>query len=194
MKALIVFHSVCGNNFQIAKYFQTALTDSGFDAQIRSIADADRAVWQERFSCAAEFAKTINSIPEARVDELPDYDLIILGSPNYFGNVSAEMKRFMDDTAKFYVQQPLQNKYAAFFCSSSSNGGGGVYCLEAMCRFAQHTGMIPLPLPLKIQQLSSETSAYGFTHISGLQGARRPDENLRSAIVAFVKNLQLIVR
>ena len=151
MKALIVFHSVCGNNFQIAKYFQTALTDSGFDAQIRSIADADRAVWQERFSCAAEFAKTINSIPEARVDELPDYDLIILGSPNYFGNVSAEMKRFMDDTAKFYVQQPLQNKYAAFFCSSSSNGGGGVYCLEAMCRFAQHTGMIPLPLPLKIR-------------------------------------------
>ncbi|MEG1979246.1 MAG: flavodoxin family protein [Victivallaceae bacterium] len=194
MKALIIFHSVCGNNFQTAQYFRQALTEAGVSAQIRTVADADRALWQQRFPCAAEFAPAINTLPEANVDELLDNDLIILGSPNYFGNVSAEMKRFMDDTAKFYVQQPLRNKYAAFFCSSSSNGGGGVYCLEAMCRFAQHVGMIPLPLPLEIQQLSPETSAYGFTHVSGLQGDQRPDERMHCAINAFVKNLLQIIR
>jgi NAD(P)H dehydrogenase (quinone) len=38
-------------------------------------------------------------------DDLNEADTIVFGSPTYFGNVSAEFKRFMESTANIWFNQ-----------------------------------------------------------------------------------------
>lgn len=56
------------------------------------------------------------------VDELLDYSGIIIGSPVYYGSMSAEVKRFIDASVKLHGK--LDGKVAAAFSSSANIGGG----------------------------------------------------------------------
>jgi NAD(P)H dehydrogenase (quinone) len=47
------------------------------------------------------------------VDELPDYDAIILGVPTRFGNIPAQMKSFLDQTGGLRFQGAHVAKIAA---------------------------------------------------------------------------------
>jgi NAD(P)H dehydrogenase (quinone) len=42
--------------------------------------------------------KLDQAAPIATVDELPDYDAIIFGTPTRFGNMCAQMRNFLDQT------------------------------------------------------------------------------------------------
>ncbi len=187
MRATIVFHSVCGNDFLIGRMFQQALKQHGHEVRLLRVPDADFAVWRDRFPAAAEYAAEMLECPEATADDLLEAELLILGAPTYFGNMSGEMKLFLDSTGRYYLTQPLKGGKALFFTSSASPGGGGGFTLDTLIRFAQHHGILPLPVPVAIQQQAPEMSAYGLTHISGPLGDRRPDEALRYAIESLVQ-------
>src|ERR1700758_3976262 len=45
--------------------------------------------------------------PIATVDELPDYDAIIFGSPTRFGCVAAQMRNFIDQTGSLWQRGAL---------------------------------------------------------------------------------------
>ncbi len=57
---------------------------------------------------------------EAR--ELLDYDAIVLGSPTYYGTMSAETKRLLDESVAFHGR--LKGKVGGAFASSANVGGG----------------------------------------------------------------------
>jgi len=57
---------------------------------------------------------------EAEPQELPRHDVIILGSPTYFGNMSAELKGFVDRSISVYRQ--LNGKRGAVFTTAGSAG------------------------------------------------------------------------
>ena len=182
MKVAIVFHSVCGNDYVIATLFQKHLTTQQHEVRLLRVADTDVQQWQTIFPAAQEYADKMEMLPCATADDLVDADLILLGSPTYFGNMSGEMKTFLDSTACYYTRHPLKGKRAAFFTSASTVGGGGHFCLDALNRFAQHMGISPIPVPLPIQMKSSAMSAYGICHVAGATGEIRPDEQLDMAI------------
>ena len=54
--------------------------------------------------------------------ELLEYDGIVLGSPTYYGLLSAEIKQLLDATVEFHGQ--LSGKVGAAFASSANVGGG----------------------------------------------------------------------
>lgn len=66
---------------------------------------------------------------EAEPQELLRHDLIILGSPTYFGNVSAELKGFIDRSISVYRQ--LAGKRGGVFTTAGS-GGDLEKCLTAL--------------------------------------------------------------
>jgi NAD(P)H dehydrogenase (quinone) len=56
--------------------------------------------------------KLDQAAPIATVDELPDYDAIIFGSPTRFGSVTSQMRSFLDRAGGLWAQGKLVGKVA----------------------------------------------------------------------------------
>lgn len=64
----------------------------------------------------------VKEVKDVKADELLDYDAIIIGSPTYYGTMSAEIKKLFDDSVKFHGK--LDGKIGASFASSANVAGG----------------------------------------------------------------------
>jgi len=56
--------------------------------------------------------KLDQAAPVATVEELPDYDAIVIGTPTRFGNMAAQMKNFLDQTGTLRMR-PLASQSRA---------------------------------------------------------------------------------
>lgn len=69
-------------------------------------------------------------------------DVIIFGSPTFMGSVAAEFKKFMDESANFWLDQSWKDKIAAAFTVGSSQSGDKLNSLVQLSIFAAQHGMI----------------------------------------------------
>src|SRR6266508_679706 len=61
--------------------------------------------------------------PVAEPQELVDYDGIIFGTPTRFGNMTSQMRNFLDQTGPLWVGGALIGKIGSVFTSTSTGGG-----------------------------------------------------------------------
>jgi len=79
----------------------------------------------------------LKKVEEIEIDSLPNYDGYIIGSPNYFGTMAAEVKKFIDESVKYY--RKIEGKLVAAFTSTGMIGGGGeTVCLDILKAFLIH--------------------------------------------------------
>src|SRR6516165_6211190 len=78
----------------------------------------------------------------ARLDELDGADAIIFGCPTYMGNISAEMKKFLEVAAKKWFTLSWKDKIAGAFTNSSSFSGDKLNTLVGLMINAMQHGMI----------------------------------------------------
>jgi NAD(P)H dehydrogenase (quinone) len=97
-KALIVFDSATGNTAKMADAIGEGLENAGLTVEIKKV-------------------------KIATMEDLLAADAIVLGSPTYFGNMSGNMKAFIDKTEKLYPDK-LKNKVGAAFVSAAAIGDG----------------------------------------------------------------------
>jgi NAD(P)H dehydrogenase (quinone) len=97
VKILVVYYSKTGNTEEMAKAVEKGLRSENVDC-IRK------------------------RVEETSVDELPAFDGVVIGSPTYFGTMATEIKRFLDESIKYYEE--LGGKVGGAFASSGSLGGG----------------------------------------------------------------------
>ena len=87
--------------------------------------------------------------PIATVDELADYDAIIFGTPTRFGNMSAQMKNFLDQTGGLWVQGKLVGKVGSVFTSSAHAarrpGSTILSSIPSCCIRAWSSSACPIP-------------------------------------------------
>jgi NAD(P)H dehydrogenase (quinone) len=74
-------------------------------------------------------------------DDLKIADAIILGSPTYYGNMSAQMKTFIDDWFLKY-KTSLVNKVGAAFATGGDESGGKEHVLYSFVIAMMNAGMI----------------------------------------------------
>ncbi len=77
-----------------------------------------------------------------RLDDLDSADAIIFGTATYMGNISAELKRFMEASVKKWFAQAWKDKIAGGFTNSSSFSGDKLNTLQGIMTFAMQHGMI----------------------------------------------------
>lgn len=65
---------------------------------------------------------TLKDVKDTQVNELLEYDGLVIGSPTYYGSMAAEVKKLLDDSVKFHGK--LEGKIGAAFSSSANIGGG----------------------------------------------------------------------
>jgi NAD(P)H dehydrogenase (quinone) len=82
----------------------------------------------------------VETVENATVDDLERYPGLILGSPCYFGGVTARMKAFLDATWGRLGR--LSGKVGGAFTASAHIGGGNELTLRALHDFFLIHGMI----------------------------------------------------
>jgi len=120
--------------------------------------------------------------PVATVDELADYDAIILGVPTRYGRMASQMANFLDQTGALWARGALNGKVGSVFSSTATQHGGQETTLMSGITNLLHYGMIIVGLPYSFQgQMTLDEitggSPYGATTIAGGQGQRQPSRN-----------------
>jgi len=123
-------------------------------------------------------AKLDQTAPVASPKELSEYDGIIFGTPTRFGNMTAQMRNFLDQTGSLWVSGALVGKVASVF-TSTGTGGGNESTILTFIPTILHHGMIYVGLPYSCPDLTdiSEVrggSPYGAGTIAGSDGSRQP--------------------
>jgi len=118
--------------------------------------------------------------PLADPQELAEYDGIIIGTPTRFGNMSSQMRYFLDQTGPLWVEGALIGKVGSAF-TSTSTGGGNETTLVTVHYTMMHHGMVVVGLPYSAPDLPdiSEVkggSPYGAGTISAPDGSRTPSQ------------------
>ena len=107
--------------------------------------------------------------PYATAADLDECAGLLLGSPTHFGNMTASLKHFFDNTVTEWLAGTLSGKPAGVFTSSSSLHGGQETTLLTMAVPLIHHGMIYVGLPYGEKALSTTAtggSPYGASHVS----------------------------
>lgn len=123
-------------------------------------------------------AKLDQAAPVAAPAELAEYDAIIFGSPTRFGNMTAQMRNFLDQTGGLWVKGGLVGKVGSVF-TSTGTGGGNESTIISFVTTLMHHGMIYVGLPYACPELAdiSEVkggSPWGAATIAGADGSRQP--------------------
>ena len=119
--------------------------------------------------------------PIATVQELLDYDAIILGIPTRYGRMVSQVADFLDQTGALWASNALVGKVGAVMSSTATQHGGQETTLFSGITNLLHLGMVVVGLPYSYapQMTLDEIvggSPYGATTIAGGQGQRQPSE------------------
>jgi len=118
----------------------------------------------------------------ASPEELADYDAIIFGTPTRFGNMTAQMRNFLDQTGGLWFEGKLIGKVGSVFTSTASQHGGQETTITSFHTTLLHHGMVVVGVPYSIPQLTSMKgitggSPYGASTITGGDGSRMPSDD-----------------
>src|SRR6266566_4793166 len=110
--------------------------------------------------------------PLARPEELDQYDLILFGTPTRFGNMTGQMRTFLDQTGALWMSGALVGKVGSVFSASATQHGGQESTILTFHPTLLHQGMIIVGLPYAEQrQMGLDEikggSPYGASTITG---------------------------
>lgn len=123
MKIAIVYHSGYGHTRIVAEKIAQGVESEGLTALLYDV-----------------------SAGASQLTQLDDADTLVFGTPTYFGNVSADFKRFMESTANIWFKQRWKDKLAAGFTNSSTRNGDKANTLMSLLTFAAQHSMMWIPL------------------------------------------------
>ena len=176
-KVLIVYHSMYGHIETMAKAVaEGARGVAGVEVTVKRVPETmDAEIFKEAGG------KVDQDAAVATPSELADYDAIIVGTPTRFGNMSAQMRNFFDQTGGLWAKGALAGKVASVFTSTGTGGGQEMTITSTWTTLAHH-GMIIVPIGyttpalFDVSQVGGGTP-YGASTIAGGDGSRQPDEH-----------------
>ena len=176
-KVLVLYYSTYGHIETMANAIAEGARSAGATVDIKRVPETA----PEAVAKAAHF-KLDQTAPVARIDELADYDAIIVGTGTRFGRLSSQMASFLDQAGGLWMRGALHGKVGAAFASSATQHGGQETTLFSLITNLLHFGMVVVGLPYSFQgqmKLDEVTggSPYGVTTIAGGDGSRQPSEN-----------------
>lgn len=182
MKTLILIHSLWGHIYRMAQAVAEGAKEiEGMDVEIKRVPETLSPEIIAMMG-ATEAQKAMEHIPVANLEDLEEADGIIFGTGTRFGNMSAQMKAFLDSTGGLWAKGALVGKVGSVFTSSGTQHGGQESTLLTFHPVLLHHGMVIAGLPYAFggQTTMSEISGgspYGASTIAGGDGSRQPSQN-----------------
>ncbi|MBM6594605.1 NAD(P)H:quinone oxidoreductase [Microvirga pudoricolor] len=173
-KVLVLYYSTWGHVEKMAYAAAEGVREAGVEVVVKRVPE----LVPDEVAKAAHY-KLDQEAPIATVDELADYDAIIFGTPTRYGNMTAQMKNFLDQTGSLWAQGKLVGKVGSVFTSSATQHGGQESTILSFHTVLLHQGMVIVGLPYAFQgQMGVDEikggSPYGASTIAGGDGSRQP--------------------
>ncbi|TSK04370.1 MAG: NAD(P)H:quinone oxidoreductase [Geobacter sp.] len=197
MKVLVLYYSMYGHIHRMAEAVAEGVSEfPGGVAVLKRVPETLPDDVLEKMG-AIEAQKAFAHVPVCTVEELPDYDAIVFGTPTRFGNMCGQMRQFLDATGGLWLQGKLVGKAGSVFASSATQHGGQESTILTFHTFLLHQGMVVVGLPYAFggQMRNDEItggSPYGASTIAGTQGERLPTDNELAAARFQGKNVATI--
>jgi NAD(P)H dehydrogenase (quinone) len=176
-KILVLYHSFYGHIEVMANAVAEGAREvAGAQVEIKRVPET---VPDELFRKSG--GKANQQAAVAAPAELGNYDAIIFGTPTRFGNMTGQMRTFLDQTGSLWMSGALVGKVGSVFTSSATQHGGQESTILTFIPTLLHQGMIVVGLPYAEQrQMGLDEikggSPYGASTITGGGGERMPSD------------------
>lgn len=168
VKVLIVFYSRNGSTAALAEGIAEGARAEGAEVSLRRV---DEFISESIINSVPGWKESRDTLkskyPQPTLDEVEHADAIIFGSPTRFGNVSAELKAFIDSWGGLWYQGKLDGKVGSAFTSTSSPHGGQESTNLTMYNFMSHLGMIIVSVGYGDPATFKAGTPYGASSVSG---------------------------
>ncbi|MBY5705813.1 NAD(P)H:quinone oxidoreductase type IV [Rhizobium leguminosarum] len=175
-KVLVLYYSAYGHIETMAYAVAEGAKSAGAEVAVKRVPEL-----VPEDVAKASYYKVDQAAPIATVDELADYDAIIVGAGTRFGTVASQMRNFWDQTGGLWFAGKLVGKLGSVFTSSATQHGGQESTILGFIPTFLHQGMVVAGLPYAFQgQMGTEEvkggSPYGASTITNGDGSRQPSE------------------
>jgi NAD(P)H dehydrogenase (quinone) len=195
VRIAVVYYSATGNVHALAQAYVEGAADAGAEVRLRRVVELapDAAIdgnpeWRAHLEATSH-------IEVATTDDLTWADGFAFGTPTRFGNVSSQLKQFLDSTSAAWEAGLLASKPVTGFTSSHERHGGQESTLLALYNVMYHWGAIIIPTGYVDYEILAAAGGnpYGISSISGegvpskeaLNAARFQGGRLAQAAVAL---------
>ena len=181
-KIQVVFYSMYGHVYQMAESVAEGAKEvNDTDVRIMQVPELVPDEILEKIGAKAA-REAFSHIPVARPEQLAEADAILFGTPTRFGNMSAQMRNFLDQTGQLWMQGDLVGKIGSVFTSTGTQHGGQETTITSFHTTLLHHGMIIVGVPYREKRLMNMDEVtggtpYGASTLAGGDGLRQPTEN-----------------
>ena len=181
-KIQVVFYSMYGHIHTMAEAIAAGAREvAGTEVTLLQVPElAPDEVLEKSGAKAARAA--FAHVPVARPDWLAEADAVIFGTPTRFGNMTGQMRNFLDQTGALWASGGMVGKVGSVFTSTATQHGGQETTITSFHLTLLHHGMIIVGVPYTEQRLVnmneiSGGSPYGASTLAAGDGSRQPSEN-----------------
>jgi NAD(P)H dehydrogenase (quinone) len=203
MKILVLYYSMYGHILQMAQAVKEgAQSVKGVEVIFRRVAEFPE---NEEKIQNSKHAKLIwemqKDVPVCQLAELREADGLILGTPTRYGNMTAQMKKFIDSTVELWLKGDFEGKPVGVFTSTATTHGGQETTLLSMMMPLLHLGMLIVGVPYSTPGMLHTTgrggTPYGASTVAGSDNSLLPtpeDLEIAKALGKRVAEIALKLR
>ncbi|GHC97148.1 NAD(P)H dehydrogenase (quinone) [Pseudorhodoferax aquiterrae] len=175
-KVLVLYYSTYGHIETMAGAIAEGARAAGAQVDIKRVPETV----PEEIARKSHF-KLDQAAPVAKVEDLANYDAIVVGTGTRFGRMSSQMAAFLDQAGGLWARGALNGKVGAAFTSTATQHGGQETTLFSIITNLLHFGLVIVGLPYSHggQMTLDEIvggAPYGATTIAGGDGSRQPSD------------------
>lgn len=175
-KVLVLYYSAYGHIETMANAIAEGAREAGATVDVKRVPE----LVSPEVAKASHY-KLDQAAPVAKIEELADYDAIVVGTGTRFGRMASQMANFLDQAGGLWAKGALNGKVGGAFTSTATQHGGQEVTLFSILTNLMHFGLITVGLPYSFQdQMRLDQvvggSPYGATTIAGGDGSRQPSE------------------
>jgi len=176
-KVLVLYYSAYGHIETMANAVAEGVGSAGAEVDIKRVPELVREDIARK-----SYYKLDQAAPIAKVEDLANYDAIIVGVGTRFGRMASQMAYFLDQAGGLWLKGALHGKVGGAFTSTATQHGGNEATLFSIITNLMHFGMVIVGLDyghagqMTLDEVTGG-SPYGATTIAGGDGSRKPTEN-----------------
>ncbi|QIY56891.1 NAD(P)H:quinone oxidoreductase [Streptomyces sp. RPA4-5] len=163
----VIYYSSTGTVAELARLIADAAEHAGADVRLRRATElAPQTAIDANPAWAANAAATAD-IMEATHEDVLWADAVIFGTPTRFGNVTSQLKQYLDTLGGLWQQGKLADKVYSGFTASATKHGGQESTLLALYHTVHHFGGILVTPGYTDPAKFSDGNPYGTSHVGG---------------------------
>ena len=176
-RVLVLYYSAYGHIETMANAVAEGAREGGASVDVKRVPEL-----VPEDVARKSYYKVDQKAPIAKIEDLADYDAIVIGAGTRFGRLASQMASFLDQAGGLWMRGALHGKVGGAFTSSATQHGGQETTLFSIITNLLHFGMIIVGLDyghagqMTLAEITGG-SPYGATTIAGGDGSRQPTEN-----------------